>query len=101
MSTIFLLPNKEMQSFGILFQHDLSIGFVLWVNSRLKMEQTMFEKKLEDVFMSYLKKIPEDLKLGEEREVTCVCGGKLFVSKSKLNGHIHMVCNKCKFQIMQ
>ena len=101
MSTIFLLPNKEMQSFEILFQHDLSIGFVLWVNSRLKMEQTMFEKKLEDVFMPYLKKIPEDLKLGEEREVTCVCGGKLFVSKSKLNGHIHMVCNKCKFQIMQ
>ena len=32
---------------------------------------------------------------------TYVCGGKLFISKSKLNGHIHMVCNKCKFLIMQ
>ena len=61
----------------------------------------MTDKKLEDIFMSYLEKIPEDLKLGEEREVTCVCGGKLFISKSKSNGHIHMVCNKCKFQIMQ
>ena len=61
----------------------------------------MANKNLEDIFMSYLKKIPEDLKLGEEREVICVCGGKLFISKSKLNGHIHMVCNKCKFQIMQ
>ena len=59
------------------------------------------DKKLEDIFISYLEKIPEDLKFGEEREVTCVCGGKLFISKSKLNGHIHMVCNKCKFQIMQ
>ena len=45
------------------------------------------EEKLENIFMSYLKKIPEDLKLGEEREVTCVCGGKLFISKSGLNGH--------------
>lgn len=26
--------------------------------------------------MSYLRKISEDIKLGEEREVTCVCGGK-------------------------
>ena len=61
----------------------------------------MTNKNLEDIFMSYLKKIPEDLKLGEEREVTCVCGGKLFISKSRLNGHIHLVCKKCKFQIMQ
>ena len=30
----------------------------------------MTNKNLEDIFMSYLKKIPEDLKLGEEREVT-------------------------------
>lgn len=64
-------------------------------------EKEAEERKLEDIFMSYLEKIPEDLKFGEEREVTCVCGGKLFISKSKLNGHIHMVCNKCKFQIMQ
>lgn len=28
----------------------------------------MTNKKLEDIFMSYLEKIPEDLKLGEERE---------------------------------
>lgn len=34
----------------------------------------MTNKKLEDIFMSYLEKIPEDLKLGEEREATCVCG---------------------------
>ena len=61
----------------------------------------MTNKNLEDIFMSYLKKIPEDLKLGEDREVTCVCGGKLFISKSRLNGHLHLVCNKCKFQIMQ
>ena len=59
------------------------------------------DKKLEDIFMSYLEKIPDDLKLGEEREVTCVCGGKLSISKSKLNGHICMACNKCKFQLMQ
>ena len=56
----------------------------------------MTNEKLEDIFISYLKKIPEDLKLGEEREVTCVCGGKLFISKSRLNGHLHLVCNKCK-----
>ena len=59
------------------------------------------DKKLEDIFISYLEKIPDDLKLGEEREVVCVCGGKLFISKSKLNGHIRMACNKCKFQLMQ
>ena len=53
-----------------------------------------FFKKIEE-------KIPNDLKLGEEREVACVCGGKLFIGKSKLNGHIHMACNKCKFQLMQ
>ena len=64
-------------------------------------EVEVTDKKLEDIFMSYLEKIPDDLKLGEEREVACVCGGKLFISKSKLNGHIHMVCNKCKFQLMQ
>lgn len=58
-------------------------------------------RKLEDIFMSYLEKIPDDLKLGEEREVVCVCGGKLFIGKSKLNGHIRMACNKCKFQLMQ
>ena len=61
----------------------------------------MTNKNLEDIFMSYLKKIPEDLKSGEEREVPCVCGGKLFISKSRLNGHLHLVCNKCKFQLMQ
>ena len=61
----------------------------------------MTNKNLEDIFMSYLKKIPEDLKLGEEREVTCVCGGKLFISKSRLNGHLHLVWNKCKFQLTQ
>ena len=44
----------------------------------------MTDKKLEDIFMSYLEKIPDDLKLGEEREVACVCGGKLFISKSKM-----------------
>ena len=60
----------------------------------------MANKNLEDIFMSYLEKIPEDLKLGEEREVVCVCGGKLFI-KSRLNGHLHLVCNKCKFQLMQ
>ena len=59
------------------------------------------EEKLENIFMSYLNKIPEDLKLGEERGVTCVCGGKLFISKSRLNGHLHLACNKCKFQLMQ
>lgn len=61
----------------------------------------MANKDLEEIFMSYLRKIPEDLKSGEEREVTCVCGGKLIIGKSKLNGHIHLVCKKCKFQIMQ
>ena len=61
----------------------------------------MTNEKLEDIFISYLKKIPEDLKLGEEREVVCVCGGKLLIGKSRLNGYIHMACNKCKFQIMQ
>ena len=50
----------------------------------------MTNKNTEDFLMSYLRKIPEDLKLGEEREVTCVCGG-----------HIRMACNKCKFQLMQ
>lgn len=61
----------------------------------------MANKDLEEIFMSYLRKIPEDLKVGEEREVTCVCGGKLIIGKSKLNGHIHLFCSKCKFQIMQ
>lgn len=61
----------------------------------------MTDKKLEGIFMSYLEKIPEDLKFGEEREVTCVCGGNLFIGKSKPNGHIYMTCNKCKFQLMQ
>ena len=64
-------------------------------------EAEVTDKKLEDIFMSYLEKIPDDLKLGEEREVVCVCGGKLFIGKSKLNGHIRMACNKCKFQLMQ
>lgn len=64
-------------------------------------EVEVTDKKLEDIFMSYLEKIPDDLKLGEEREVVCVCGGKLFIGKSKLNGHIRMACNKCKFQLMQ
>ena len=70
-----------------------------WINNFIGV--TMFEKELEDIFMSYLEKIPDDLKLGEEREVVCVCGGKLFIGKSKLNGHIRMACNKCKFQLMQ
>ena len=64
-------------------------------------EVEVTDKKLEDIFMSYLEKIPDDLKLGEEREVVCVCGGKLFIGRSKLNGHIRMTCNKCKFQLMQ
>ena len=67
----------------------------------LEKENAETDKKLEDIFMSYLEKIPDDLKLGEEREVICVCGGKLFIGKSKLNGHIRMACNKCKFQLMQ
>ena len=32
----------------------------------------MTNKKLEDIFMSYLEKIPEDLKLGEERSYLCM-----------------------------
>ena len=74
---------------------------MMWVWNSYGGKVMTSEEKLENIFMSYLKKIPEDLKLGEEREVTCVCGGKLFISKSRLNGHLHLVCNKCKFQLMQ
>ena len=61
----------------------------------------MANKKLEDIFMPYLRKIPEDLKPEEIREVTCVYGGKLVINSSKLNGHLHIFCEKCKFQLMQ
>ena len=72
-----------------------------FIGSEKMTKAEVTDKKLEDIFMSYLEKIPDDLKLGEEREVVCVCGGKLFIGKSKLNGHIRMACNKCKFQLMQ
>ena len=51
--------------------------------------------------MSYLSKILEDFKPEEIREVPCVCGGKLVINSSKLNGHLHIFCEKCKFQLMQ
>ena len=59
------------------------------------------EEKLENVFMTYLRKIPEDLKPGEKREVSCPCGGILRISMSKLNNHLHVYCDKCKFNLMQ
>lgn len=59
------------------------------------------EEKLENVFMTYLRKIPEDLKPGEKREVSCPCGGILRISMSKLNSHLHVYCDKCKFNLMQ
>ena len=46
------------------------------------------EERLENVFMSYLRKIPDDLKPGEKREVSCPCGGTLLISCSKLNKDI-------------
>lgn len=59
------------------------------------------EEKLENIFMTYLRKIPEDLKPGEKREVSCPCGGTLRISMSKLNNHLHVCCDKCKFNLMQ
>ena len=88
------LEKEKCELLGIIQGKDKVI-------QELKKETEEKARELEDIFMSYLEKIPEDLKLGEEREVTCVCGGKLFIGKSKLNGHIRMACNKCKFQIMQ
>lgn len=59
------------------------------------------EEKLENIFMTYLRKIPEDLKPGEKREVSCPCGGTLRISMSKLNNHLRVYCDKCKFNLMQ
>ena len=59
------------------------------------------EEKLENILMTYLRKIPEDLKPGEKREVSCPCGGTLRISMSKLNNHLHVYCDKCKFNLMQ
>ena len=55
------------------------------------------KKKLIDI----LKRIPTDLKPGDNIEVICPCGGKLRVSCAILNGHIHASCCKCGIQIMQ
>lgn len=57
--------------------------------------------ELEEMLMKYLEKIPEDLKPGEKREVTCVCGGSLIVSRASCNGHLNVSCDKCKFHLMQ
>ena len=59
------------------------------------------EERLENIFMSYIRKIPEDLKPGEKREVSCPCGGTLLINCSKLNNHLHLYCDKCKFNLMQ
>ena len=56
---------------------------------------------MEEMLMKYLRKIHKDLKQGEKIEVLCPCGGKLSVSRDKLNNHISIYCKSCKFSLMQ
>lgn len=51
--------------------------------------------------MMYLRKVPQDLKPGEKRESSCLCGGKLFVHRDKLDKHLHVFCEECGFQMIQ
>lgn len=58
----------------------------------------MTDKEQKEEFM-YLKKlldlVPKDLKAGESFETICPdCGNKLIISKSDINGHLWIVCEK-------
>ena len=46
--------------------------------------------------------ILSELKWGEQRIAECPdCGGKMIVALSSVNGHAHVVCEKCGVKLMQ
>lgn len=53
------------------------------------------------VFKIYMKEI-KDLKKGDKIIVDCPkCKGKLYISKSNYNGHLHIFCENKDLIIMQ
>ena len=59
---------------------------------------------LDDVlsfFITYKKEM-DQLKWGQSIEVKCLkCGGKVKISKSSYNGHIHIKCENEDFILIQ
>ena len=49
-----------------------------------------------DIF-DYLKAIPDIKKRGVPVISKCPCGGTLTSIRSEYNGHLHVICDKCKF----
>lgn len=71
----------------------------------------MTDKEIENIYDEHEKNVfklfdcvPENLKWGQHIYTDCPrCGskGKLYVSRAKCNGHLHIACENCKRQIIQ